>query len=82
MNRGEDLLSIVVGLKDVADGSAVTPPASGRRLQNETKQPLVVLMGRTLDHTGERELREERGGGHKGRKSRRRGKGGGERDDH
>lgn len=38
----DDLLSIVVGFEDVADGSAVAPPAC--RLQNETKQPLVVLM--------------------------------------
>lgn len=53
-----DLLAIVVGLEDVADGSAVTPPACW--LQDETKQPLVVLMGRALEHGGERELQRER----------------------
>ena len=56
-----NLLSVVVGLKDVADESAVTAPACW--LQNETKQPLVVLMRRTLKHSGEGELQKERGGG-------------------
>ncbi len=56
----DDLLSIVVGLKDVADGPAVTSPAC--RMQDETKQPLVVLMRRTLNHNGERKLQEERWG--------------------
>lgn len=57
MNRQTNLLSVVVGLEDIADGSAVTSPP--RWLQNDTKQPLVVLMGRTLNHTGERELEEK-----------------------
>lgn len=67
----DDLLSIVVGLKDVADGSAVAPPAR-RRLQDETKQPLVVLVRRTLNHGGERKLREESRGGDKSSETRRR----------
>lgn len=58
-NRDTNLLSVVVGLENVADGSAVTSPTG--RLQNETEEPLVVLMGGTVDHTGEREL-EDRGG--------------------
>lgn len=53
-DRGTHFLSVVVGLKDVADGSAVALPA--RRLQDETEQPAVVLVGRTLNHTGEGEL--------------------------
>ena len=57
MSRQDNLLSIVVGLEDVADGSAVGPPAN--RVQNKTKQPLVVLMGRALNHAGERELQQE-----------------------
>lgn len=53
--RTHHLLSVVVGLEDVADDSAA------RRLQNETKQPLVVLVRRTLKHSGERELQRDRG---------------------
>lgn len=60
-NRKKDLLAVVVGLEDVADDSAVAPPGRRRRLQDETKQPLVVLVGRTLDHAGQRELRRDRG---------------------
>lgn len=41
-HKETNLLSVVVGLEYVADGSAVT---SATRLQNEPKQPLVVLMG-------------------------------------
>lgn len=58
--RTHNLLSIVVGFKDVAHGSAVAPPAC--RLQNKTKQPLVVLMGQTLHHSGERELQRDTAG--------------------
>lgn len=58
VERTRHLLSVVVGLKDVADGSAA------RRLQDEPEQPLVVLMRRTLKHSGERELQQDRGAEH------------------
>ena len=52
------LLSIIVGLKDVAD----SPAAAGLlRVQQEPQQPLIVLMRRTLEHTLEGELDERRG---------------------
>lgn len=50
VHKQTNLLSVVVGLKDVADGPAVAPAT--HRLQDETEQSLVVLMRRTLEHGG------------------------------
>lgn len=58
-NAGTHLLSVVVGLEDVADGPAVA--ATAQRLQDEAKQPLVFLMRRTLEHRGEGELPQQDG---------------------
>lgn len=58
MSHTHNLLSFVVGLKDVADSAIVA--LGGARLQNKPKEPLVVLVGGALVDGGQRELQEDR----------------------
>lgn len=58
MSHTHNLLSFVVGLKDVADCAIVA--LGGARLQNKPKEPLVVLVGGALVDGGQRELQEDR----------------------
>lgn len=50
------LLSIVIRLKNVADGDRTSVSSPTGRMQHEAEQALVLLMRCTHHHTGQREL--------------------------